>query len=110
MAIFEYLVSEPPTSAELEAQALLCLSSEDVAARGLLKLVVQSEHEIPQPTNEVVLMRIRRQEYAPDGSITSILGEGTVGTETATTFDSTSIVISLNADGEQPAHARAVRS
>lgn len=108
MPILEFMVSEPPTSAELEAQALLSVSSEDVATRGLLQLVVRAEREIPHPTNETLTVRIRRKEYAQDGGITSILGSGSMNIGTDASFESDSVVITLAGNKEYPAHARVV--
>lgn len=110
MAILEYLVVEPPTSAELEAQALASLNVAEVAAKGLLHLVIRANHEVPKPTDESLELRIRRQEINPEGHVTSVLGNGAISADAETYFQSDSIVISLSPDGQQSARAHIVKS
>jgi hypothetical protein len=110
MAILEYLVSEPPTSTELEAQVLASLDMGNMAARGILNLMIRAvNRDIPAPTNESLLLRIRRQEINEQGIATTILGEGIVNPESEANFQSDSIVIELAEDGELPARARVVK-
>lgn len=108
MPVVEYLVANPSTSAELEAQALTALRHEDVALKGLLNVVVRAKREVPAPVDEPLLMRIRRREYADNGHATTILGETAEDTDPATSLQSDSIIIRLSEDPSAPASAHIV--
>lgn len=109
MAILEYKVAQPPTSAELAEQARIVMHAEDAAVRGLLTLVVTPKREFPAPEPEGLQMRILSQVFDAEGTMVKILGRGVLHFGTEASVPSESVIISLASDGGEAADARAVQ-
>lgn len=109
MAIYEFRVTQPQTSAELAERARTAVDEEDVAARGLLHLVVIPKREVPAPLPEGLDIRIRSQEFDAAGNMRKILGTGVLHAGTEASIPSESVIITLAPDGIDPAEARAVQ-